>query len=116
MFNRKIIVNRRNPWRTVHPRRFVSTPTSTKRGCVSFLTMSYSVGAATDWQMTFQRPATNIMLELVELHHDIMAVLIVIVCFVGYFLLTIIEVYSMSPETRKIVRVSFTHHALLEKI
>ncbi len=115
MFNRKIIVERRNPWRTVRPRRFDdnSNNPNTKN---LMLTMSFSIGAAADWQMTFQRPATNIMLELVELHHDIMAVLIVIVCFVGYFLLTIIEVYSMSPQTRKIVRVSFTHHALLEKI
>ncbi len=118
MFNRQIKVTRRNPWRTIHPRRYVDTQKllSNSTGYNLLMVTSFSVGAPVDWQMTFQRPATNIMVELVELHHDIMAVLILIVCFVGYFLLTIIEVYSMSEETRNIVRVSFSHHALIEKI
>jgi len=119
MFNRKIIVTRRNPWRTIRPRRLLDPAPKLLLLTASqnfMLAMSFSVGAPVNWQMTFQRPATNIMVELIELHHDIMAVLIVIVCFVGYFLLTIIEVYSMSEETRNIVRVSFSHHALIEKI
>lgn len=119
MFNRKIIITRRNPWRTIRPRRLLDPAPKLLLLTASqnfMLAMSFSVGAPVNWQMTFQRPATNIMVELIELHHDIMAVLIVIVCFVGYFLLTIIEVYSMSEETRNIVRVSFSHHALIEKI
>jgi len=119
MFNRKIIITRRNPWRTIRPRRTLDPAPKVLLLTASqnfMLAMSFSVGAPVNWQMTFQRPATNIMVELIELHHDIMAVLIVIVCFVGYFLLTIIEVYSMSEETRNIVRVSFSHHALIEKI
>lgn len=113
MFNRKVVITRRNPWRTVRPRRYVIDAPAFKN---LILALSFSVGAPVNWQMTFQRPATDIMVELIDLHHDVMAVLIVIVCFVGYFLLTIIEVYSMSEETRHIVRVSFSHHALIEKI
>jgi len=119
MFNRKIIITRRNPWRTIRPRRLLDPAPKLLLLTASqnfMLAMAFSVGAPVNWQMTFQRPATNIMVELIELHHDIMTVLIVIVCFVGYFLLTIIEVYSMSEETRNIVRVSFSHHALIEKI
>ncbi len=119
MFNRKIIITRRNPWRTIRPRRTLDPAPKVLLLTASqnfMLAMSFSVGAPVNWQMTFQRPATNIMVELIELHHDIMAVLIVIVCFVGYFLLTIIEVYAMAEETRNIVRVSFSHHALIEKI
>jgi len=116
MFNRQIRITRRNPWRTVRPRRFVERPRMLLLTANSFLVTSFSIGAPADWQMTFQRPATNIMVELIELHHDIMAVLIVIICFVGYFLLTVIEFYEMSDQTRNIIRVSFSHHAMLEKI
>jgi len=51
MFNRKIIVERRNPWRTVRPRRFVDNYMTHNSSNVTknlMLTMSFSIGAASD--------------------------------------------------------------------
>jgi len=41
------------------------------------------VGVSLEGQMTFQTPATAIMETLIELHHDIVFFLVIVVVFVG---------------------------------
>ena len=55
------------------------------------------------------------MEKLVDLHNDIMFFLIVIVSFVAWMLLQIMENFSVvhGPDS---LRVSFSHHTLLEKV
>jgi len=67
MFTSQFRVTKRNPWRT-----YVS-----KLGLFMFF------DAAAPWQMNFQTPATEIMEKLVDLHHDIMFFLVLIITFVS---------------------------------
>lgn len=46
------------------------------------------------WQMLFQKPATTMMEGIIDLHHDIMAFLVIILIFVSFMLLTILIRYS----------------------
>lgn len=48
-----------------------------------FLTKKFSYDAPTPWQCTFQDPATPVMEGIIDLHHDIMFVLIVLVIMVA---------------------------------
>lgn len=52
--------------------------------------------------------------EIVDLHHDLMFFLIVIVVFVSYVLHEIIALYGQ--QNTSTMRVAFAHHTLLEKI
>jgi heme/copper-type cytochrome/quinol oxidase subunit 2 len=81
-------------------------------------------------QMTFQYPATYTMYNIIELHHDIMFILIFISIFVIYMLwciLTNFNVYNFKkPRTNlydmdkvsqikmKIKQSNITHNSLLE--
>jgi len=67
MFSTNFRVTKRNPWRAY----------------VNKLSAFAIFDAATPWQCTFQTPATEIMEKLVDLHHDIMFFLILIVTFVS---------------------------------
>jgi heme/copper-type cytochrome/quinol oxidase subunit 1/heme/copper-type cytochrome/quinol oxidase subunit 2 len=70
--------------------------------------------AASPWQMNFQTPATEIMEKIVDLHHDLMFFLVVIVVFVSWMLISIITRYGQ--ENRSTTRAAFAHHTNLEKI
>lgn len=64
--------------------------------------------------MNFQTPATEIMEKIVDLHHDVMFFLVLIVTFVSWMLLRIIVLYN--KENLTTLRVAFAHHTLLEKV
>jgi len=46
------------------------------------------------WQLSFQEPATAMMSGIIDLHHDIMAILVFILGFVSVLLLTILFLFS----------------------
>lgn len=98
MFTIQFRTSKRNSWRT-YP---------TKLGAVLLL------DAPTSWQMNFQTPATEIMEKIVDLHHDIMFFLVLIVVFVSWILFRIISLYG--NHNSKTLRVAFAHHTFLEKV
>lgn len=65
-------------------------------------------------QLNFQTPATEIMEKIVDLHHDLMFFIIVIVIFVSWMLVRLLHFYRV--ENTATPRVAFAHHTLLEKI
>ena len=97
MFNVQSVTTKRNSWKNYPQYLF-----------------AFFLDAATPWQMNFQSPATEIMEKIVDLHHDIMFFLILIVFFVSWVLVrTIIFFASTNKNT---LRVAFAHHTLLEKV
>lgn len=60
----------------------------------------------------FQRPSTEIMQLLLNIHHDIMFYLIVIVLFVLMLLINVIWLFGV--KNKKTVRYAFTHNAAFE--
>jgi len=70
--------------------------------------------AAAPGQLNFQTPATEIMEKIVDLHHDLMFFIIVIVIFVSWMLGRLVYFYRV--ENTATPRVAFAHHTLLEKI
>lgn len=64
--------------------------------------------------MNFQTPATEIMEKIVDLHHDIMFFLIVVIVFVTCLLARMVGLFNV--RNVKTFRVAFGHHTLLEKI
>jgi cytochrome c oxidase subunit 1 len=83
------------------------------QGMVQFLTAS-KPDAAVPGQLNFQTPATEIMEKIVDLHHDLMFFIIVIVVFVSWMLGRLLYFYRV--ENTETPRVAFAHHTLLEKI
>lgn len=100
MFTIQFRSSKRNTWRT-YPTELLSLAAIT-------------LDAPSAWQLNFQTPATEIMEKIVDLHHDIMFFLVLIVTFVSWMLLRIISLYSKSNSTT--LRVAFAHHTLLEKV
>ena len=49
--------------------------------------------AAVPWQISFQDPATPVMEGIINLHHDVMIVLIGIGVFVGYLMIRSIQLF-----------------------
>ncbi len=72
------------------------------------------VGAPSEMQMTFQTPATKIMSKIIELHHDIVFFLIIVVVFVGWMLAALFEYYYVGHQG--LVRVAFSHNTNLERV
>lgn len=99
MFSVQFRVTKRNPWRTY--------PTSLPL-------FALLLDAPVSWQMNFQTPATEIMEKIVDLHHDIMFFLVMIVTFVSWMLGRI--VFFFKKENTNSLRVAFSHHTLLEKV
>lgn len=64
--------------------------------------------------MNFQTPATDIMEKIVDLHHDIMFFLVLVVTFVSFMLGRIIFLFN--SKNNETLRVAFSHHTNLEKI
>lgn len=99
MFTVQFRVTKRNPWRTY--------PTSLPM-------FALLLDAPTAWQMNFQTPATEVMEKLVDLHHDIMFFLVMVVTFVSWILGRII--FFFKKQNTSSLRVAFSHHTLLEKV
>lgn len=99
MFSVQFRVTKRNPWRTY--------PTSLPL-------FGLLLDAPVAWQMNFQTPATEVMEKIVDLHHDIVFFLVVVVTFVSWTLARI--VFFFKKENTSSLRVAFSHHTLLEKI
>lgn len=72
------------------------------------------IGAAAPWQMNFQTPATTVMEKIVDLHHDLMFFIVLIVVFVAWMMVRLLVLYR--TENRKTYRVAFTHHTLIEQV
>jgi heme/copper-type cytochrome/quinol oxidase subunit 2 len=64
------------------------------------------------WQCTFQDPASPNMEGIIDLHHNIMFILIVIVIFVLWMLIRIYMLFNM--ETNPELSVEVNHHLYLE--
>lgn len=71
-------------------------------------------GFASSWQITFQNPATERMECIIDLHHDIMFFVVLIVIFVLWILIRIISLFSW--KNTKTLRFSFRHHTQIEVI
>jgi heme/copper-type cytochrome/quinol oxidase subunit 1/heme/copper-type cytochrome/quinol oxidase subunit 2 len=99
MFTVQFRTSKRNSWR-LYP---------TKIGFVSIF-----LDAPTAWQLNFQTPATEIMEKIVDLHHDVMFFLVLIVTFVSWILVRTISLYN--SDNTETLRVAFSHHTLLEKV
>lgn len=109
----QVIVRARNPWRHYRTGLFgVGRPLRLLSTMSSFL--PFTCDAPYKWQLTFQTPNTTVMEKIIDLHHDITFLLIVIVFFVGWILATTISFYS-DTDLRK-VRVVFSHNVLLERV
>lgn len=83
-------------------------------GAKKFAFGALLLDAASPWQMNFQTPATEIMEKLVDLHHDLMFFLILVVTFVAWLLGSLIFHFGESKQYT--IRSAFSHHTLLEKI
>jgi cytochrome c oxidase subunit 2 len=61
--------------------------------------------AAEPWQFGFQDPATPIMEGIINLHHDIMFIIVVIGVFVGYLMVRAVQLFSkdVHPEADRVV-------------
>jgi len=71
-------------------------------------------GFAYPWQLGFQKAATERMSLIIDLHHDIMFYVIMIVTFVLWILICIIFYFSWRKITT--LRFSFQHHSKIEII
>jgi cytochrome c oxidase subunit 1 len=67
-----------------------------------------------DMQWTFQDPATPIMEKIIDLHNDLMVILILIVTFVLWMLIATIKKFR--EENTVTLRFAFQHHTYLELI
>lgn len=99
MFTIQFRISKRNPWRT-YPTHLIAT-----------LTL---LDAPEAWQINFQTPATSIIEKLVDLHHDVIFFLILIVTFVSWMLVRIIVLYGKG--NTKTLRNKFSHHTMLEVV
>jgi len=71
--------------------------------------------AAKSGQYLFQCPATNIMNNIVDLHHDIMALMLILAVIVFYLIgLIFVKFRAGAKETKR--RFEFTHHTAIEMI
>jgi len=72
------------------------------------------LGVALPEQVTFQDPATEIMLKIIELHNDIMFYIVIIVGFVSMVLAELLDRFAAS--TKKTPLYAFSHHTPIEII
>lgn len=101
---------RSSPWRRTTPKFIRSKITKPNRHLFAPLMIVFDY--AEPWQLSFQDPATPIMEGIVDLHHDIMFFLILIVVFIIWVLLRI--VYKFGSARNKSLPLQITHHTLLE--
>lgn len=125
MFTVQFRIAKRNPWRHYVVGSFAQIENKFElartlrriRAGIDVKKFAFSallLDAATPWQMNFQTPATEIMEKLVDLHHDLMFFLILVVTFVAWILGSLIFHFGESKQYT--IRSAFSHHTLLEKI
>jgi len=68
---------------------------------------------AVNWQLMFQTPATPVAEDIINLHHDLMFLLIVIVCLVAWVMYRAVTQFSYKKNP---VPGTFTHGTFLEII
>lgn len=78
---------------------------------VFFFGKTINLDYAEPWQILFQDPATPIMEGIINLHHDIMFVLIVIAVLVAWMLYRSIALFKDNPKPQ-----DFTHNETIEII
>jgi hypothetical protein len=66
------------------------------------------------FEFNFPWPRSGTLFQIIELHHDLMFFLIVIVVFVSWMIARKIAFFTV--ENSSTPRVAFAHHTLLEKI
>jgi heme/copper-type cytochrome/quinol oxidase subunit 2 len=105
-----------------HPEHFIYTKEHGWQ-VKSFLPLAIvGLDVAVDRQINFQNPATLVMDGVIDLHHDIMAFLILIVAVVAYILFSALfnfrEVENGHREFEKFGAITrhVNHHGLLEVI
>jgi cytochrome c oxidase subunit 2 len=64
--------------------------------------------------MSFQDPATVVMNSLIDLHHDIMFFLLLIITFVGFFMIRILQLFLFKPDDQ--LPSDLTHNTFIEII
>ncbi len=70
--------------------------------------------AALPWQLGFQSPSTSTMSKIIDLHNDLMFVLILIVLYVGALIALIC--WKFNSEGGRTISRSFQHHSRVEQI
>jgi cytochrome c oxidase subunit 2 len=71
--------------------------------------------APTPWQCTFQDPATPVMEGIIDLHHDLMFFIVIVITFVFFIMFRIIYLFdSRTVQASSLSRV--THNTQLEII
>jgi len=72
-----------------------------------------SMDSAEPWQATFQDPASPVMEGIIDLHHDIMFIIVIIVVAVGWVMGRTLQYFSVSNNP---VPATWTHGTTLEII
>jgi len=107
IFKNEHIVYKRNIWKLYENYR------SIKLSKIN-LSFFFFYDAASDWQVTFQDPATTVMEKIIDLHNDIMVILIFIITFVSWILFRI--VWHFNQNNTDTIRFKFVHHSTIEWI
>lgn len=98
----------KSPWKKVQPR-YIS-----RKVIKSTIFLLGLFDYAEPWQLSFQDPATPIMEGIIDLHHDIMFFLVLIIVFILWILLRI--VYHFQEHNNHNLPSTVTHHTTLEII
>ena len=78
---------------------------------LSFLIVNVDCDSPEAWQMSFQDPATPLMEGIINLHHDLMFIVIFIAIFVLWMLLRTVQLFSFRKNP---VPSNFTKHPVLK--
>ena len=83
MFTVQYLAPQRNPWRVYLSKVSQNHSTGSAPTVTAYTVSAVLLDAPSSWQMNFQVPATEIMEKIVDLHHDLMFFIVVIVVFVS---------------------------------
>jgi cytochrome c oxidase subunit 1 len=109
MFTNQMITTKTNTWKNFAKKCQKKIPLLN----IFFISPEFN-GYAKSWQMRFQDPATETMEEIIDLHHDIMFYVVLIVTFVLFMLIEILRYFYFSNKTTK--RYRFAHHKTIEQV
>jgi heme/copper-type cytochrome/quinol oxidase subunit 1/heme/copper-type cytochrome/quinol oxidase subunit 2 len=85
-----------------------------KKSSLLFLFTTINFDSPIDWQTNFQDSASLVMEKIIDLHHDIMFFLILIIIFILWIIIK--SNWDFKEENEYTVRFSFQHHTYLEII
>jgi len=95
-----------SPWRKIKPR-YIS-----RKIIKSSVLVAGLQDFAEPWQLSFQDPASPIMEGIIDLHHDIMFFLVLIIIFILWMLVRILQCFGDSYNRN--LPSTVTHHTTLE--